>query len=305
MSLSEKNALHTPATLLTEQDLYLYNEGTHFRVYDKLGAHLMEHDGQKGVYFAVWAPNAKKVTVIGDFNGWNKTKNPLHLRGSSGIWEGFIAGLEKGTVYKYFVSSHMHGYKAEKADPVGFYAEVPPKSASVVWDLDYQWGDAGWMKERRGRNALSAPVSIYEVHLGSWMRMPEEGNRTLTYRELAPRLAAHVRRMGFTHVELLPIMHHPFDGSWGYQTLGYFAPCSTFGTPQDFMCLVDHLHQEGIGVILDWVPSHFATDGHGLAQFDGSHLYEHADPRKGYHPDWGSFIFNYGRNEVRSFVYRT
>ncbi len=295
MSLTEKS-------LLSEQDLYLYNEGSHFKIYDKLGAHLVERDGQKGVYFAVWAPNAKKVTVIGDFNEWNKTKNPLHPRGSSGIWEGFIPGLSKGCNYKYFISSHVHGYKAEKADPVGFFAEVAPKSASVVWDLDYAWGDAAWMKERKGRQSHEAPVSIYEVHLGSWMRVPEDANRSLSYQELAPKLAAHVRRMGFTHVEFLPIMEHPFFGSWGYQTIGYFAPTSRYGTPQDFMALVDHLHQEGIGVILDWVPSHFATDGHGLSQFDGSHLYNHADPRQGFHPDWGSFIFNYGRNEVRSFL---
>jgi 1,4-alpha-glucan branching enzyme len=302
MNLTDKGAQHPAATLLSEQDLYLYNEGSHFRIYDKLGAHLMEYDGQKGVYFAVWAPNAKKVTVVGDFNEWNKTKNPLHLRGSSGIWEGFVPGVEKGAPYKYHISSHLQGYKAEKVDPVAFHAEVPPKSASVVWDLDYQWNDAAWMKERKKRNAHDAPVSIYEMHLESWMRVPEEGNRPLTYRELAPRLSAHLRRMGFTHVELLPVMEHPYAGSWGYQSIGYFAPTSRFGTPQDFMYLVDHLHQEGIGVILDWVPSHFATDGHGLGQFDGSHLYEHADARKGFHPDWGSFIFNYGRNEVRSFL---
>jgi 1,4-alpha-glucan branching enzyme len=302
MNVTDKNPQQPAASLLSEQDLYLYNEGSHFRIYDKLGAHLMEHDGQKGAYFAVWAPNAKKVTVIGDFNGWNKTKNPLHPRGSSGIWEGFVPGVQKGAPYKYHITSHLHGMKLEKSDPVGFFAEVPPKSASVVWDLDYQWNDAAWMKERGRRNAHDAPVSIYEMHLESWMRMPEEGGRALTYRELAPKLAAHMRRMGFTHVEFLPVMEHPFSGSWGYQSIGYFAPTSRFGTPQDFMYLVDHLHGEGIGVILDWVPSHFATDGHGLGQFDGSHLYEHADARKGFHPDWGSFIFNYGRNEVRSFL---
>ncbi len=302
MSLMDKGAHHPAATLLSEQDLYLYNEGSHFRIYDKLGAHLMEHDGQKGVYFAVWAPNAKKVTVIGDFNEWNKTKNHLHPRGSSGIWEGFVPGVEKGAPYKYHISSNLHGHKVEKCDPVAFHAEVPPKSASVVWDLDYQWSDAAWMKERKQRNAHDAPVSIYEMHLESWMRVPEEGNRSLTYRELAPKLSAHLRRMGFTHVEFLPVMEYPFSGSWGYQSIGYFAPTSRFGTPQDFMYLVDHLHQEGIGVILDWVPSHFATDGHGLGLFDGSALYEHADARKGFHPDWGSFIFNYGRNEVRSFL---
>ncbi|MFA6003915.1 MAG: alpha-amylase family glycosyl hydrolase, partial [Elusimicrobiota bacterium] len=301
MNITEKNQ-HQPASLITEQDLYLFNEGTHFRIYDKLGAHVMEHNGQKGVYFAVWAPNAKKVCVIGDFNSWNKSKTPLHARGASGIWEGFVPGLDKGSVYKYYISSHLHGHKAEKCDPVGFYSECPPKSASVVWNLDYQWNDAGWMKERKKRSAHDAPVSIYEMHLGSWMRVPDDNNRSLSYREIAPKLAAHVRRMGFTHVELLPIMEHPFYGSWGYQTIGYFTPTSRYGTPQDFMYLVDYLHQEGIGVILDWVPSHFATDGHGLANFDGSALYEHSDPRQGFHPDWGSFIFNYGRNEVRSFL---
>ena len=296
MSIQERT------TRLSDQDLYLFNEGSHFKLYDHLGAHLMEHDGKKGVYFAVWAPNAKKVAVIGDFNEWNKTKNPLHPRETSGIWEGFIPGLDKGCVYKYYISSHIQGHKAEKADPLAFYSECPPKSASVVWDMDYAWGDAPWMKERKKRNAHDAPISIYEVHLGSWMHDPKDPMVSLSYRELAPKLAAHVRRMGFTHVEFLPIMEHPFYGSWGYQTLGYFAPTARFGTPQDFMYLVDQLHQEGIGVILDWVPSHFATDGHGLSQFDGSSLYEHADPRQGFHPDWGSFIFNYGRNEVRSFL---
>ncbi|GAB4239335.1 MAG: 1,4-alpha-glucan branching protein GlgB [Acidobacteriota bacterium] len=292
----------TEVTRLTEDDLYLFNEGTHFCVYEKLGAHVMEVDGKPGTYFAVWAPNAEQVSVIGDFNEWTPGRHPLRVRGSSGIWEGFIPGIGKGTLYKYHIRSRLNSYETQKADPYGFYAEVPPRSASVVWDLAYEWKDGEWMQERVRRNALDAPMSIYEVHLGSWMRVPEEGNRPLTYRELAPRLAEYVNRLGFTHVEFLPVMEHPFGGSWGYQVTGYFAPTSRYGTPQDFMHLVDYLHQAGIGVILDWVPSHFTTDGHGLGLFDGTHLYEHADPRKGFHPDWGSYIFNYGRNEVRCFL---
>jgi 1,4-alpha-glucan branching enzyme len=289
-----------PETLLTEQDVYLFNEGTHVRIYDKLGAHPMAVDGAAGTHFAVWAPNAKNVCVMGDFNGWNTHKN--HLRSSdSGIWSGFIADVGPGAVYKYHIVSSS-GAKLEKADPVGFRHELPPKSASVVWELGYEWSDQKWMQERRGRNGHGAPISVYEVHLGSWRRVPEEDNRWLTYRELAPRLAEYCRKLGFTHVELLPIMEHPFYGSWGYQSLGYFSPTARYGTPQDLMYLIDTLHQAGIGVILDWVPSHFAVDGHGLAQFDGTSLYEHTDPRKGFHPDWGSYIFNYGRNEVRSFL---
>ena len=290
------------ATLLTDQDLYLFNEGSHFRLYEKLGAHPMAHDGQEGTYFAVWAPNAKNVCVMGDFNSWSESTNRLHPRGTSGIWEGFVPGVGKGAPYKYHVVSNQRGHKAEKADPFAIHAEVPPKSASVVWDLDYEWGDADWMAARGARGASDAPVSVYEVHLGSWMRVPEEGNRSLGYRELAPRLVAHVRGLGFTHVEFLPVMEHPFYASWGYQTTGYFAPTARYGTPQDFMALVDALHQAGIGVILDWVPSHFPTDGHGLALFDGTCLYEHEDPRLGFHPDWKSAIFNYGRDEVRAFL---
>ena len=289
-------------SLLSDDDIYLFNEGTHTRLWDKMGAHVRTVRGVTGTVFSVWAPNAEAVHVTGDFNGWSKTAHPLRPREKSGIWEGFIPGVGKGAVYKYHVASSIAMYRADKADPLAIYSEVPPRTASVVWDLDYHWGDAAWMAGRSRLNALDAPQSIYEVHLGSWMRVPEEGSRPLTYRELAPKLCEYVERMGFTHVEFLPVMEHPFYGSWGYQTTGYFAPTSRYGTPQDFMYLVDTLHQHGIGVILDWVPSHFPTDEHGLGFFDGTHLYEHADPRKGFHPDWKSFIFNYGRNEVRSFL---
>jgi 1,4-alpha-glucan branching enzyme len=265
------------AGLLTEQDLYLFNEGRNYRTYEKLGAHLTSQDGEAATSFGVWAPNAKAVSVIGSFNGWDPRSHPLSARGSSGIWEGFIP-----------------------ADPFGILHEKPPRTASVVWDLEYQWTDQDWMKNRQRTNSLQAPISIYEVHLGSWMR--EEHNRPLTYREIAPRLADYVRHMHFTHVQFLPVMEHPFYGSWGYQTTGYFAPTARYGTPQDFMFLVDYLHQAGIGVILDWVPSHFPSDEHGLAYFDGTHLFEHADSRMGFHPDWKTHIFNYGRNEVRSFL---
>ena len=289
-------------TLLTDDDLYLFNEGNHFRLYEKLGAHCLNANGVEGTYFAVWAPDAEQVYVTGDFNGWDRASHPMRSRGRSGIWECFVPGLGKGILYKYHVRSRYNGYRVDKTDPFAFYDEVPPKTASVVWNLDYTWGDGEWMEKRRSRNSLDSPISIYEVHLGSWRRVPEEGNRHLTYRELAPRLAEYVQRMGFTHVEFLPIMEHPFYASWGYQATGYFAPTSRYGTPQDFMYLVDTLHQQGIGVILDWVPSHFPTDEHGPGFFDGTHLYEHADPDKGLHPDWNSFIFNYGRNEVRSFL---
>ncbi len=289
-------------SLLSDQDLHLFNEGTHYRIYDKLGAHLTTVAGNPGTYFGVWAPNAASVSVVGDFNDWDTQSHPLNARGSSGIWEGFVPGLGKGALYKYHIVSHNQGYVGEKADPFGMLHEKPPRTASVVWDLEYQWADKEWMETRTKRDSLQAPISVYEVHLGSWMRVPEEGDRPLSYRETAPRLAEYVKRMNFTHVELMPIMEHPFYGSWGYQTTGYFAPTSRYGTPQDFMYLVDYLHQNGIGVILDWVPSHFPTDAHGLAYFDGTHLFEHADARKGFHPDWKTFIFNYGRNEVRSFL---
>jgi len=287
---------------LSEEDLFLFNEGTHYRLYDKLGCHRMIVDGIEGLYFAVWAPNAEQAYVFGEFNEWNKTTHPLHPRASSGIWEGFLPGLVLRTPYKYHIVSRHRGHRVDKADPFAFHAEVPPGTASIAWDLNYTWGDQQWMARRHLHNRLDQPMAIYEVHLGSWMRVPEENNRWLTYRELAPRLSDYVQRMGFTHVEFLPVMEHPFYGSWGYQTTGYFAPTSRYGTPQDFMHLVDHLHQRGIGVILDWVPSHFPTDEHGLGYFDGTHLYEHQDPREGYHPDWGSYIFNYGRHEVRSFL---
>jgi 1,4-alpha-glucan branching enzyme len=294
--------MSSEATLLTEHDLYLFNEGSHFRLYEKLGAHPLTVDGREGTYFAVWAPDAEKVSVMGDFNGWNKTSHPLRPRGQSGIWEGLVAGVPPGACYKYHILSRYQGYQVDKADPFAFHCETPPKTGSVVWTLEYEWGDQLWMKERHRHNALDTPTAIYEVHLGSWRRVPEEGNRSLTYREAAPLLAKYVQEMGFTHVELLPVMEHPFYGSWGYQTTGYFAPTSRYGTPQDFMYLVDYLHQHGIGVILDWVPSHFPTDEYGLGFFDGTHLFEHAYPQKGFHPDWSSFIFNYGRNEVQSFL---
>jgi 1,4-alpha-glucan branching enzyme len=289
--------------LLTDHDIYLFKEGSHFKLYEKFGSHPVETDGVEGTHFAVWAPNAERVSVIGDFNHWDTEAHLLRVRhDSSGVHEGFIPGISRGTVYKYHIVSRYNGYRADKGDPFAFRWECPPKTASIVWDLDYEWEDEGWMKKRYQANSLEAPYAIYEVHLGSWRRVPEEGNRFLTYREIAPYLSDYVKEMGFTHVEFLPVMEHPFYGSWGYQTIGYFAPTSRYGTPQDFMYLVDHLHQNGIGVILDWVPSHFPDDGHGLAYFDGTHLYEHADPKKGFHPEWHSNIFNHSRNEVRAFL---
>ena len=291
------------SSLLSDFDFHLLGEGRHYRSYEKMGAHVREVDGTRGVQFSVWAPNAREVSVVGDFNGWRPGANPLSTRSESGIWEGFIGGIYPGALYKYHVASQFNGYAADKADPYGFAAEIRPNTASKVWDLGgYDWGDAAWLEARERTQALDAPSAVYEVHLGSWARVPEEGNRWLTYREMAHKLADYVHHMGFTHVEFMPITEHPFDGSWGYQTVGYFAPTSRFGTPQDFMYLVDTLHQRGIGVILDWVPAHFPTDEHGLGYFDGTHLYEHADPRQGQHPDWGTFIFNFSRNEVRSFL---
>jgi 1,4-alpha-glucan branching enzyme len=288
--------------LLSDQDIYLFNEGSNYRIYETMGAHLVTRDGKAGTMFSVWAPNARLVSVIGDFNSWSARANLLERRGDSGIWEGFLPGVGKGKLYKFHIESQSRGYHIDKADPIGIFHEIPPRTASVVWDLDYQWNDRAWMESRASRNSLRAPQSIYEVHLGSWMRVPEENNRPLTYRETAPKLAEYLTRMGFTHVEFLPVMEHPFYGSWGYQTTGYFAPTSRYGTPQDFMYLVDYLHQHRIAVILDWVPSHFPSDAHGLAYFDGTHLYEHADERQGFHPDWKTHIFNYGRTEVRSFL---
>ncbi|HUT51982.1 MAG TPA: 1,4-alpha-glucan branching protein GlgB [bacterium] len=289
-------------SLLTDDDLYLFNQGAHFRLYEKLGAHPLTADGVAGTYFAVWAPNAERVSVIGEFNGWNKSGFFLNSRGSSGIWEGFIPGVKAGELYKYHILSQHHGYEVDKYDPLGFFSETAPRTASIVWDLGYEWGDREWMEKRKAANALDAAVSVYEVHLGSWARVPEEGDRFLTCRELAPKLAEYVIKMGFTHVEFLPIMEHPFYGSWGYQVTGFFAPTSRFGSPQDFMYLIDYLHRNNIGVILDWVPSHYPGDEYSLGFFDGTHLYEHEDPRQGIHPDWNSFIFNYGREEVRGFL---
>ncbi len=285
---------------LSDFDLHLFGEGRHYRLYDKLGAHPMVENDVAGTMFAVWAPNAGKVSVVGDFNGWARTANPMAACGSSGLWAGFVPGIGPGRLYKYFIERRDGGYQVEKADPVGFAAEIRPQTASKIWDLTYGWHDAAWMRERGRRQGLDAPIAVYEVHLGSWMRAAD--GSWLGYRDLAPRLAAYVRETGFTHVELLPITEHPFDGSWGYQTVGYFAPTSRFGTPQDFMFLIDTLHQAGIGVLVDWVPAHFPRDEHGLGYFDGTHLYEHADPRQGQHPDWGTLIFNYGRNEVVSFL---
>jgi len=287
---------------LSEDDLHLFNEGTHLRLYDKLGAHPGSQGDKEGVFFGVWAPDASAVSVVGDFNGWTRGANKLSPRASSGIWEGFVAAMKPGEVYKYHIVSRHGGYSVDKADPYAFFAELPPKTASKVWDLEYEWGDSDWMSKRKERQALSRPVSIYELHLGSWRHVTEGSERSMTYREIAAPLAEYVKWLGFTHVEFLPLMEHPFYGSWGYQTTGYFAPTSRFGTPQDLMYLIDYLHREGVGVILDWVPSHFPADEHGLAYFDGTHLYEHADPQKGFHPDWGSLIFNYGRNEVRAFL---
>lgn len=288
--------------MISEQDLHRFHEGTHPRVFDIFGAHAAELDGTAGTNFAVWAPNAKHVSVIGDFNGWQKDATVLSALDGTGIWQGFVGGVRKGAIYNYHVESHYGGYKADKADPFAFKTEVPPATASVVWDLDYQWHDADWLTRRRNVHRLDSPMSVYEVHLGSWRRVSGEGNRSLSYCELANELVRYVKAMGFTHVEFLPVMEHPFFGSWGYQTTGYFAPTSRLGTPQDLMYLIDQFHQNDIGVILDWVPSHFPGDEHGLAYFDGTHLYEHEDRRLGFHPDWNSYIFNYGRSEVRSFL---
>ncbi|MCK5503637.1 MAG: 1,4-alpha-glucan branching protein GlgB [Thermodesulfovibrionia bacterium] len=290
-------------SFFTDHDIYLFKEGNHFKLFDKLGSHALTIEGKEGTYFALWAPNAEKVTVIGNFNGWNKESHQLMPRwDKSGIWEGFIPGIKKGDIYKYHIMSRHNNYTVDKGDPYAFHWERAPKTASVVWDMEYTWNDGDWMANRHKFNALNAPLSIYEVHLGSWRRVPEEGDRYLNYRELAHYLAEYVKDMGFTHIELLPVMEHPFYGSWGYQSVGYFAPTSRYGTPQDFMYMIDHLHQNGIGVILDWVPSHFPSDEHGLSYFDGSYLYEHEDPQKGFHPEWKSYIFNYGRNEVRNFL---
>jgi len=300
--MTEAGAVRNDLCLFDDADLHLFNEGTHFRIYRQLGSHVVDQGGERGTYFAVWAPNAESVSVVGDFNDWQPLSHPLRPVQASGIWDGFVPGVRQGAVYKYHIRSRVDGYEVNKADPYAIHHETPPRTGSVVWDLVYAWGDDEWMKTRGASNALDAPMSIYELHLGSWKRVPEDGDRALSYRELAPQLADHVERLGFTHVELMPVMEHPFYASWGYQATGFFAPTSRYGTPQDFMYLVDTLHQRGIGVILDWVPSHFPTDEHGIGYFDGTHLYEHADPRQGFHQDWKSSVFNYGRHEVRSFL---
>jgi 1,4-alpha-glucan branching enzyme len=290
-------------SFLSDFDLHLLMEGTHYRSYEKLGAHRAELDGSIGTAFAVWAPHAREVSVVGDFNGWDPKASPMRPRGHGGVWERFIPGVGPGAQYKYAIVSQEDEYEVDKADPYGFAAEIRPQTASKVWDLSgYHWRDQDWMAWRQGTNSLGAPISIYEVHLGSWMRVAEEGDRWLTYGELATKLVQYVHEMGYTHVELLPVSEHPFDGSWGYQPVGYFAPTSRFGTPYDFMAMIDTLHQAGIGVILDWVPAHFPGDEHGLGFFDGTHLYEHADPRQGRHQDWDTFIFNYGRPQVANFL---
>jgi len=287
-------------TLLSDFDLHLFSEGTNHESYRTMGSHATALDGVPGVRFVVWAPNAEAVSVTGDFNDWDARRHPMRLRGT-GVWELFLPGLANGAKYKYFVRSRFKGYQQMKMDPYAFYCETPPKTASIVWDVDqYQWGDAEWMAVRAQTEPLKRPLTIYEVHLESWLRGPR--NQTLTYRELATSLVEYAQRMGYTHVELMPIMEYPYSGSWGYQVTGYYAPTSRFGTPDDFKFLVDAFHQAGIGVIVDWVPAHFPKDAHGLAYFDGTALYEHADPRKGEHRDWGTMIFNYGRNEVRSFL---
>ena len=290
-------------SLFTDYDIYLFKQGNHFRLHEKLGAHLMTVNDIQGAFFGVWAPNAASVSVIGDFNGWNTETHPLRVReDGSGIWEGFIPHIKQGSLYKYHIVSKYNHYEVDKGDPYAFYWEVSPKTASIVWDLSYEWKDKEWMKNRYQSNNLQSPFAIYEVHFGSWRRVPEENNRFLTYREMADYLVEYVKDMGFTHVEFMPLMEHPFYGSWGYQTLGYFAASSRYGTPQDFMYLIDCLHQHGIGVILDWVPSHFPNDEYGLAYFDGTYLYEHAEPKKRFHPEWNSYIFNHGRYEVRAFL---
>jgi len=290
-----------PHSLFTEFDIDLFKAGKHFRLWEKLGSHPLTLDGVEGTYFAVWAPSAKEVFVVGDWNHWQEGEDPLLVRwDESGIWEGFIPNVKKGALYKYRIRSHNDGIVTEKADPFGRFSEIPPKTASIVWDEEYKWGDKKWMKERHAHNALDKPYAVYEVHAASWKK--KNGWESLSYREMADELVSYVKDMNFTHVEFMPVMEYPFDPSWGYQLTGYFAPSSRFGTPEEFKYLVDTFHRNGIGVILDWVPSHFPEDAHGLGFFDGSHLYEHPDRRRGYHPDWKSLIFNYGRNEVRAFL---
>jgi 1,4-alpha-glucan branching enzyme len=294
--------IHGPS-LLGDQDIHLFKEGSHTRLHEKLGSHHYVHDAVQGAVFAVWAPNAEKVTVMGDFNGWNPHAHPLAVRwDGSGIFEGFIGNFPGGGRYKYHIFSRNQGFETDKSDPMARMQEMPPGTASVFATPHHDWQDGDWMADRRTHNGLEAPMSIYEVHLGSWMRRPGDPGSFLSYRELAERLCPYARDMNFTHVEFLPVMEHPFHGSWGYQSTGYFAPSARYGSPEDLMYLIDRLHQHGLGVILDWVPSHFPMDNHGLVYFDGTHLYEHADPKQGFQPDWQSAVFNYGRNEVRSFL---
>ncbi|MDD5211612.1 MAG: 1,4-alpha-glucan branching protein GlgB [Sulfuricurvum sp.] len=297
------HAMNYEISRLSELDIYLFKQGNHTKLYEKLGSHRMTYDGIEGFYFAVWAPNAQSVSVCGDFNHYHTNSHPLRLReDDSGIWEGFIAGIEQGLTYKYHIVSKFHNIVHDKSDPFAFYSEKPSKSASRVWSLDgYGWEDNGWMDERHLHNRHEAPINVYEMHVGSWRKKVEE-DRYLSYRELAVDLVDYAKRMNYTHVEFMPLTEYPFFGSWGYQVVGYFAATARFGEPQDLMYLIDMLHQNGIGVIMDWVPSHFAVDMHGLINFDGTALYEHEDPRQGYHPEWGSIIFNYGRNEVQSFL---
>lgn len=293
----------TDIEFISDYDIHLFREGKHFSLYEKMGSHTILHNGRKGTFFAVWAPNAKAVSLIGDFNNWTPGIHQLQpVKDESGIWQGFVPGLKQGTLYKYHITSAYNNYTVEKTDPFARFFEKPPKTSSVVWSPDYQWNDEEWMNSRKNYNSLKSPVSVYEMHLESWKRVPEEMNRSLTYLELAHQVAEYISYMGYTHVELMPVMEYPFSGSWGYQVVGYYAPTSRFGTPEEFMYFIDILHQHHIGVIIDWVPSHFPGDLHGLHFFDGTFLYEHEDPRQGFHPDWNSYIFNYGRNEVREFL---
>jgi len=305
------NVAQAVPSIFSDDDLYLFGQGKEYRIYEKMGAHPRTVNGVRGVNFAVWAPNAQSISVIGDFNNWNRSAHPMHRRHNDlGVWESFIPGLETGALYKYAIYSRFNNYAVDKTDPYGFAMELRPQTASIVTDIhQHKWQDDSWMQERPQRQQLSSPISIYEVHLGSWRHVPErhkegavEEDRYMTYRELAHALAPYVKEMGFTHVELMPITEYPYDGSWGYQVTGYYAPTSRFGTPEDFQYFVDYMHQQGIGIILDWVPSHFPKDGYALNYFDGTHLYEYADRRKGEHKEWGTLVFDYGRSEVRNFL---
>ena len=289
--------------MMTDYDIYLFRQGKHSRLYEKLGSHITVEDGGEGTHFAVWAPNAASVSVVGDFNDWAPSSTSLYEHSDgSGLWEGFVPGVGEGSLYKYYISSKFGGYTAEKTDPFAFLCEMPPRTASVVHNVKFEWHDEKWSRDRGRLNSLDSPLAIYECHLGSWRRVPEDGNRPPSYAETARYLPGYLEEMGYTHVEFLPVMEHPFYGSWGYQITGFFAPTSRYGRPEDLMFLIEQLHASGKGVFLDWVPSHFPTDGHGLGYFDGTHLYEYADSRKGFNPDWKSFVFDYGRGEVRSFL---